>query len=50
MLGVLMDREVWEEPELTFEGTIDEVVLVGGGKLSAVGGDPGEPRKPPGQG
>lgn len=45
-----MQREEWEKPELTFEGTIDEVVLVGGGKLSAVGGDPGEPRKPPGQG
>jgi len=29
-------------------GTVKEVVLVGGGKLSTTGGDPGEPRKPRG--
>jgi hypothetical protein len=48
--GLFVQRKAWEKPELTFEGTIDEVVLLGGGKLSAIGGDPGEPRKPPGQG
>jgi len=39
----------WQPMEIKFVGTVKEVVQVGGGKLSMVGGDPGEPRKPRGQ-
>ena len=43
-------HEVWEKPKLTFEGTIEQVVLLGGAKLSIPTFDPGEEqRKPPGQ-
>jgi hypothetical protein len=39
------NRRTWEPPSLKTLGTIGEVVQMGGGKLSTVGGDPGESRK-----
>jgi hypothetical protein len=42
-------RRPWEPPALRSIGTIGEVVQTGGGKISAVTGDPGDPPfKPPG--
>jgi hypothetical protein len=40
----------WEPPSLKLVGTIGEVLQGGGGKLSTVGGDPGDTLKPSGQG
>lgn len=40
--------KIWEPMQIKFVGDVDKVVLLGGGKLSMVGGDPGEPRKPRG--
>jgi hypothetical protein len=43
-------KRPWDMPKLTFVGHIGEVIQAGGGKLSSVAGDPGEPfRKPLGQ-
>jgi hypothetical protein len=43
-------KRPWDIPKLTFVGHIGEVIQAGGGKLSIVAGDPGEPnRKPFGQ-
>jgi hypothetical protein len=42
-------RRAWEPMQLHREGRISDLVQGGGGK-SGVGGDPGEARKPPGQG
>ena len=39
------DRRPWEPPALKTVGTIAEVLQGGGGKLSTIGGDPGENRK-----
>jgi|RhiMetdeSRZDD1v2_1073273.scaffolds.fasta_scaffold469309_2 hypothetical protein len=44
------DRRRWEPPRLEMVGTIGEVLQGGGGKLSTIGGDPGDNRKPTGQG
>ena len=38
-------KQPWEPPRLTYIGHVREVVQGGGGKLSQVGGDPGESRK-----
>ena len=38
----------WKPMEVKLVGQVRDVVLRGGGKLSLVGGDPGEPRKPSG--
>jgi len=38
-------KQPWEPPRLTYIGHVREVVQIGGGKLSQVGGDPGESRK-----
>jgi hypothetical protein len=38
-------KQPWESPTLTYVGRVRDVVQVGGGKLSQMGGDPGEPRK-----
>lgn len=38
-------RREWRTPRLSLEGTIDDLVQQGGGKLSVAGGDPGEGRK-----
>ena len=35
----------WEPMRLTHLGDVGDVVRTGGGKLSPVGGDPGEARK-----
>jgi hypothetical protein len=40
-----MEKAQWESMKLIYVGHIREVVQQGGGKLSAPGGDPGEPRK-----
>lgn len=40
----------WQPMTLSYKGNVSMVVQIGGGKLSLVGGDPGEPRKPKGQG
>ena len=40
------EKKNWKPFELNYVGILSETVLVGGGKLSATGGDPGEPRKP----
>ena len=44
------DRRRWERPHLKMVGTIGEVLQGGGGKLSTIGGDPGDNRKPSGSG
>jgi hypothetical protein len=41
-------RKTWQPMQLKFVGRVREVVQIGLGKLSLVGGDPGEPRKPRG--
>jgi hypothetical protein len=43
-------RLPWEAPSAKKVGTIGEVVRMGGGKLSAMTGDTGEPRKVPATG
>jgi hypothetical protein len=43
-------RRPWESMTLTYVGRIAEVVQAGEKKLSRTGGDPGDPRKPRGQG
>jgi hypothetical protein len=44
------DGRSWEPMALKSVGRISDVVRQGGGKLTLVGGDPGEPsRKPKGQ-
>lgn len=42
-------KQTWEPMTLTHVGQIGEIVQGGGGKLSMVGGDPGDVRKPKGQ-
>lgn len=43
-------RLPWTRPRLERIGGLSEIILSGGGKVSIVGGDPGEGRKPSGQG
>lgn len=38
----------WEKMELAYRGNLEEMIQIGGGKLTVKGGDPGEPRKPRG--
>ena len=38
-------RQMWEPMRLVHVGSIADVLREGGGKLTAVGGDPGEGRK-----
>ena len=40
----------WVRPELKSVGTVGEVLQAGGAKLSVAKTDPGDPRKPKGQG
>jgi hypothetical protein len=50
-VGVMSDRKRWSPMHVDRVGTVADVLrMPGGGKLSAVGGDPGDPRKPKGQG
>jgi hypothetical protein len=45
------NRQPWTTMRLTDGGRVNDVVkMPGGGKLSLTGGDPGDPRKPKGQG
>ncbi|MEX2534327.1 MAG: hypothetical protein WD273_01910 [Trueperaceae bacterium] len=41
-------KKSWEPMQVKDAGRVRDVVQLGGGKLSTVGGDPGEPRKPSG--
>jgi hypothetical protein len=44
-------RQTWETMNLRELGRLADIIQGGGGKVTTVGGDPGEPtRKPPGQG
>jgi hypothetical protein len=44
-------RKAWSPMMLERVGSVAEVLrMPGGGKLSSMGGDPGDPRKPKGQG
>jgi hypothetical protein len=38
-------RTRWAKPMLERAGSVRELVRAGGGKISAIGGDPGENRK-----
>jgi hypothetical protein len=49
-LSANQGRRPWDRPVLRSVGRLDEVLQVGGGKLSAISVDPGEPRKDKGQG
>ncbi len=42
-------KRSWEPMRVTYVGHVSQIVLRGMGKLTAVGGDPGDPRKPKGQ-
>lgn len=42
-------KKTWEPMQVKYVGQVRDVVQVGLGKLSLMGGDPGEPRKPRGQ-
>jgi hypothetical protein len=43
-------RLPWEPPRLELIGDLEEIVRGGGGKLSPLAVDPGDPRKNPGHG
>lgn len=50
-VGSMEQSKVWSPMRVTCVGAVADVLrMPGGGKLSAVGGDPGDPRKPKGQG
>lgn len=44
------ERQPWVSMRLRTVGNIADIVQGGGGKLSLAGGDPGDQRKPTGQG
>jgi hypothetical protein len=43
-------KKSWVKPELKYVGHVGEVLQGGGGKLTPAPSDPGESRKPGGQG
>ena len=43
-------RQTWTRPQLTHIGQVEDVLQGGGGKLSPTAADPGDNRKPSGQG
>ena len=46
-----MTSKTWTPMTVSRAGSAADILrMPGGGKLSAVGGDPGDPRKPKGQG
>jgi hypothetical protein len=49
-MSEVTERQPWEPMRLTEMGHVGEVVQGGGGKLSPSPNDPGEIRKPKGQG
>ena len=46
MKTVQKQNRPWHPPALRYKGTVGEVLKGGGGKLSAIYGDPGENRCP----
>jgi len=45
------ERHAWSPMTMERVGSVSEILrMPGGGKVSAVAGDPGDPRKPKGQG
>jgi hypothetical protein len=40
-------KEQWQSMKIDYVGNVGELVLSGGGKITAPTQDPGEPRKPP---
>jgi len=48
--GTGSTRPSWEPMKLTYLGHVGEVLQGGGGKLTPAPADPGEARKPSGQG
>jgi hypothetical protein len=42
----MSEKRKWEPMRLRYVGNVREVLRGGGGKLSTVGGDPGDFRKP----
>ncbi len=48
--GTGSTKQSWEPMKLTYLGHVGEVLQGGGGKLTPSPGDPGEARKPSGQG
>jgi hypothetical protein len=42
-------KQPWEPMKLTYVGHVAEIVQGGGGKLSVMGGDPGDVRKEKGE-
>jgi hypothetical protein len=49
-LQTVRAKQEWQPMKLSYMGNARDLVQIGGGKISATGGDPGEPRKPKGQG
>lgn len=43
-------KRAWTNPSLNYVGRVGDVLQGGGGKLSPVANDPGDTRKPQGQG
>jgi len=43
------DEKKWEAPKIVYVGQVSDVLQNGGGKLSSVPTDPGEPNKTPPQ-
>jgi hypothetical protein len=46
----MSEKRKWEPMRLRYVGNVREVLRGGGGKLSTVGGDTGDSRKPSGGG
>ena len=44
------EKKSWTKPSLKYVGHVGEVLQGGGGKLTPAPSDPGESRKPSGQG
>jgi hypothetical protein len=44
---MMKNRLPWESMRVTYLGNVAEIVQVGGGKVTILTGDPGEPRKVP---
>jgi len=46
-MGEKKGEKKWEAPKMVYVGQVSEVLQGGGGKLSSVPTDPGEPNKTP---
>ena len=44
---MMKDQLPWESMRVTYLGNVAEIVRQGGGKITIITGDPGEPRKVP---